>query len=63
MMICSAKAPRGDDAAQADGAVSDDGHCLARPDLGGDGAEHDSCAHNDLPPVSSGLEVVESEAR
>ena len=35
--LLGAEPPRGDDAAQADGAVSDDGHCLPRTDLGGDG--------------------------
>ena len=35
-LLC-AEAPRGDDATQADGAVSDNGHCLPPNDLGGDG--------------------------
>jgi hypothetical protein len=33
--LVGAEAAGGDDAAQADGAVADDGHCLPRADLGG----------------------------
>ena len=32
--LLGAEPPRGDDAAQADGAVSDNGNCLPRADLG-----------------------------